>query len=105
MPTLKLPPLNLTPAEWENMAHPERMLMIAAQLCDVEHVQEEPIGSNRGPWVDQFLLDAHTDVGQPWCAAFVAYCLVQAGGVMHVLEPAAVLSWVGLSPRRRFLAP
>jgi len=99
--TPKIPPLNLTEAEWQSLRIPERMLMVAAQLCDVDHVHEEPPGSNRGPWIDTILEAARTDVGQPWCAAFVTYCLKFAGRDIYspdygkgVRYPASVASWV-----------
>lgn len=83
---------------------PERALYAAAYFADVVKVEEEPRGSNRGVWVDRFLKSAHTDVGQPWCAAFVTFCLQQAGWDpfahdLHdgVPEPAAVDSWAKFS--------
>jgi hypothetical protein len=67
--------------------------MIAAYFCDTLHVKEEPKGSNRGPWIDAFLLHAKTDVGQAWCAGFVWYCVTHAGIKPSVKLPAAVKSW------------
>lgn len=39
----------------------------------LKFVREVPPGSNRGPGVDDMLRACNTDVGQPWCAAFVGY--------------------------------
>lgn len=98
---VSIPPLNLTEAQWRRLPLVERMLMLAAQLCDVDKVREEPKGSNRGAWIDEFLKTARTDVGQPWCAAFVTYCLKMAGKDIFstsfgegVRYPASVASWV-----------
>lgn len=96
-----IPPDGLTTAEWRSSPLPERALMLAAQFCDVDHVHEEPIGSNRGAWVDTFLTYARAEPGEPWCAAFVAYCVGQAGRNVYapnygdgVRYPASVASWV-----------
>jgi len=98
---VKIPPLNLSEAEWKALRLPERALQVAAQLCDVDRVQEEPRGSNRGAWIDTFLTYARTDPGQAWCAAFVTYCVGMAGKNVFsesygkgVRYPASVVSWV-----------
>jgi CHAP domain-containing protein len=98
--TPQIPPLKLTESEWRGLAIAERALMLAAQFCDVDHVREDPIGSNRGSWVDAFLTYARAEPGQPWCAAFVAFCIGQAGKPVYsptygdgVRYPASVASW------------
>jgi hypothetical protein len=45
-------------------------------------VKEHPPGSNRGPEVDEFLRSVGLDPERkayPWCAAFVSWCVEQAG--------------------------
>ena len=47
-------------------------------------VQEIPIGSNWGIYVRQYLSYVNLRTPNPWCAAFVAYCLDNVGcDVMH----------------------
>ena len=63
-----------------HLAHLESALEFA-------DIKEEPINSNRGPAVDQFLdavglKPAGTDKGPPWCAAFVAFCLNDTDNVV-----------------------
>ncbi len=41
-------------------------------------VAEEPLGSNRGLWVDRFLAPSGLS-GVAWCAAFVSFVLREAG--------------------------
>src|SRR5215470_9413114 len=61
-------------------------------------VMEQPLGSNRGPQVDQYLRSAGVDPTQgsfPWCAAFVYFCFQQAakslGQDNPVIKTAGVL--------------
>lgn len=42
------------------------------------HVTESPAGSNRGPLID-IMQKAVGMIGQPWCGAFVFWCLKNAG--------------------------
>jgi uncharacterized protein (TIGR02594 family) len=42
-------------------------------------VKEEPLGSNSGPRVDEYLKYAGTTTPNAWCAAFVHWCLGQNG--------------------------
>jgi hypothetical protein len=60
------------------------------------HVREEPMGSNRGPEVDEYLRSAgKTPEGNhfPWCASFVYWCFNQAAktGENPVIQTAGVL--------------
>jgi hypothetical protein len=58
-------------------------------------VCEHPAGSNRGPQVDQYL--AACGLGgqaQPWCAAFVTWCLAHSGTHVAGFNTAYVPSWV-----------
>lgn len=72
---------------------PESLVQLAAYHADVLKVQEEPKGSNRGPWVDRYLSAAGVEPGQPWCASFVTFLLEQVGKMPAVSGPAAVRNW------------
>jgi hypothetical protein len=53
-------------------------------------VREEPLGSNRGPRVDQYLRSVGLDPTQgsfAWCAAFVYFCFDQACMGLSVKNP------------------
>jgi Putative peptidoglycan binding domain/CHAP domain len=53
-------------------------------------VMEQPLGSNRGPQVDQYLRSAGFDPTQgsfPWCAAFVYFCFQQAATSLGLANP------------------
>jgi len=53
-------------------------------------VMEDPLGSNRGPRVDQYLRSVGIDptTGSfPWCAAFVYFCFQQAANLLGVNNP------------------
>lgn len=41
--------------------------------------EEQPLGSNRGARVDQYLTAANAPSGSPWSVAFVTWCLQRAG--------------------------
>ena len=79
--------------EWAAWPLTEKLVQLAAYHCDVLKVQEDPIGSNRGPWVDIYLESAGASPGEPWCAAFVTYLLKQCGWSDFPSAPAAVSSW------------
>jgi len=62
-------------------------------------VEEQPKGSNSGPQVNAFLKSVGLPPGEPWCMAFVYYCvsnachqlnlpcpLIETGGVMDQWE-------------------
>jgi hypothetical protein len=53
-------------------------------------VMEQPLGSNRGPQVDQYLRSVGIDPAQgsfPWCAAFVYFCFQQAAITLGRANP------------------
>ncbi|MEO7649770.1 MAG: peptidoglycan-binding protein [Bryobacteraceae bacterium] len=53
-------------------------------------VMEKPLGSNRGPEVDQYLLRVGlnpTAGSYPWCAAFVYYCFDEASKALSRTNP------------------
>jgi hypothetical protein len=54
-------------------------------------VMESPLGSNRGPRVDQYLryVDLDPATGSyPWCAAFASWCFGQASTALEIADPA-----------------
>ena len=51
--------------------------------------REVPLGSNRGPMVDQYLQSVSPGLlGQPWCMAFVHWCFQQAAARHGMVNPA-----------------
>jgi lysozyme family protein len=52
-------------------------------------VMEVPLGSNRGPRVDEYMKSVDPELlGQPWCMAFIYFCFVQAAQRLGVANPA-----------------
>ena len=54
-------------------------------------VMENPLGSNRGPKVDEYLrsVGLNPSTGSfPWCAAFAYWCFQQAASSLHTSNPA-----------------
>jgi len=68
----------------------QRALIIAAGEL-AAGVHETPAGSNRGPQIDEYLRSRGADVGQRWCAAFVAWCITEAG--KQLTAPAPLNGW------------
>ena len=62
----------------------ERSLQIAISQLGV---QEQPKGSNAGPEVKQYLKSVGLSVGNPWCMAFVYWCVDQACKEMGLKNP------------------
>jgi hypothetical protein len=53
-------------------------------------VMEDPLGSNRGPRVDEYLRSVGLDPTQgsfSWCAAFVYFCFGQASSSLSLINP------------------
>jgi lysozyme family protein len=64
----------------------ERALAVASSQVGVREV---PLGSNRGPQVDQYLNAVGPGLlGEPWCMAFVYWCFAQAAAALNVPNPA-----------------
>jgi hypothetical protein len=97
---VRIPAAGVSQSAWEEASLAERALLIAADEADYWKTQEYPIGSNKGPRVDEFLRVARSVPGEPWCAAFVFWCLVKAGSVCKVPYPASVVSWVSWAKAR-----
>jgi hypothetical protein len=55
---------------------------------------KEDWGTNRGYWVNRFLLTAKSKPGNQWCAAFVAFCLDSAGVKSLKVRSALARSYV-----------
>jgi hypothetical protein len=54
-----------------------RILAFALDALE-NHVHEQPIGSNRGPQVDQYNEEAGVPLGSPWCLTFAYFCVHHA---------------------------
>ena len=55
-----------------------------------QHIREVPLGSNRGPRVDQYLRAAGIDPNTgsyPWCASFIVWCFDNAARGLGVTSP------------------
>jgi CHAP domain len=50
-------------------------------------VMEVPLGSNRGPMVDQYLQSTGTALGSFWCMAFVFWCFREAAAGTGMSNP------------------
>jgi len=55
-----------------------------------QQVREQPLGSNRGPRVDQYLRAAGIDPttgSYPWCAGFIVWCFDNAARQLGLASP------------------
>lgn len=79
---------------WKQADLAERAIHVARSQ-QKQGVQEFPKGSNWGPRVSLYLKVAGFVSPAPWCAAFVTWCLVEAGADIKKLpkNPASTLSW------------
>lgn len=93
-PIPRRPLPSISDADWQATPAYLRALFQAADLCDYYRVQEEPRGSNSGPWVSMFLRWAKSAPGNPWCAAVVDWCLETRGLKLTVPYPASCASWL-----------
>jgi lysozyme family protein len=67
----------------------QRVITVAAAE-EQQHVREVPLGSNRGPRVDQYLRSAGIDPGTgsyPWCASFIVWCFDNAARQLGLASP------------------
>ncbi|HWY19912.1 MAG TPA: peptidoglycan-binding domain-containing protein [Candidatus Acidoferrum sp.] len=75
-----------------NATAPSPLLTRTLQVASGEvGVLESPLGSNRGPRVDQYLTAVGLDPASgsyAWCAAFVYFCFQQAANALSVSNPA-----------------
>ena len=81
----------LSDSEYSRLPLPERALAQAAAKVGVRETRP-----NRGFWVQKFLASVGLGPGWAWCAAFVSWCLLEAGADKAKLPPrrAAVRDWV-----------
>jgi uncharacterized protein (TIGR02594 family) len=81
-----------TEAIWASSVLSERALFVARSQ-QKEGVKE--IGNNWGPVVKMYLAVAGIGSPAPWCAAFVTWCLLEAGANKKKLpkNPAATYFW------------
>lgn len=77
--------------------------MHVARSQERANVQEFPKGSNWGPVVKLYLRVAGWRSPAPWCAAFVAWCLIEAGADRKDLPRnlASVRSWIDWAKRTK----
>lgn len=75
-------------ATWEKLfpaiSFREKVVAVAKSY---DGVQEQPVGSNRGPEVSAFLASAGLPPGLPWCMAYVYHCLSKAAAAFRVPVP------------------
>jgi CHAP domain len=50
-------------------------------------VREKPLGSNRGPEVDEYLKSTGTPIGSFWCMAFVYFCYREGASKTGLANP------------------
>jgi len=75
-----------------NATAPSQLLAAVLQFASGEvGMMEDPLESNRGPRIDQYLRAVGLDPAAgsfPWCAAFVYFCFQQAANTLNVPNPA-----------------
>lgn len=63
-----------------------------AEIATAEYnasIQEEPLGSNKGPKVSQYLDSVNAGPVNPWCAAFISWVFKEAGAPLSCASAAA----------------
>lgn len=53
----------------------------------ISEVGVREVGRNRGQRIEEYLATVHLDPGDPWCAAFVAWCFARAAAERGVSSP------------------
>ncbi len=56
-------------------------------------ITESPRGSNRGPHIDDFLRFVGLQPGNPWCTAFVCYCVHKAAEELGIQTDFPKTAW------------
>jgi hypothetical protein len=87
---MKSPVSYLTDLQFSALPLGDRALHVARSQVGVKEV---PSGSNWGPMVKIFLAFAGWKSPQPWCAAFIGYCIVHAGGKKARLWKGLASTW------------
>ena len=84
---------SMTDDEWSKSTLQERVLRVASSCKGVKEV-----GNNAGTAVGKFLSSVGLGTGYSWCAAFVYWCLIQAGAdpkkLPHNRKAAGVINWI-----------
>ena len=71
-----------------NPTKPQSLLLTALQVAQSQiGVHEQPLGSNTGPEVNQYLASVGLKPGNSWCAAFVYWCYQQAAQSLGMANP------------------
>ena len=70
-----------TPVQTEGHLLAQRALQFAVSQIGV---REEPVGSNQGPMVNEYLKSTGTPPGSFWCMAFVHWCFMKAATELGV---------------------
>ncbi|MBC7841897.1 MAG: hypothetical protein H7099_06280 [Gemmatimonadaceae bacterium] len=58
--------------------------LISRAIADISAVVEEPLGSNRGPIIDEYNRRAGAPVGSYWCASAVGAWMIDCGFPMPI---------------------
>ncbi len=70
---------------------PDVLLVKAIEVAAAEEaigVREDPVGSNRGPRVDEYQIRCGLpSSGYPWCACFVYWCFDQSAQALGISNP------------------
>ena len=64
----------------------ETQLLVATVYLGLD-VEEEPLGSNLGYFVEEFQEDAGCNPGDAWCMAFIYSCHVKACRMQRIKKP------------------
>jgi hypothetical protein len=72
--------------------------------------REDPLGSNSGPEVDQYLASVGLRPGFSWCAAFAYWCYMRSAAILSTSNPCpksgSVLTiWDRIDPRCKSMTP
>lgn len=71
-----------------NDGAPVSLATLALQIAQGQLGQrEKPMGSNRGPMIDQYLAAVGLNPGYAWCQAFVYWCYLQAAEQLNISNP------------------
>lgn len=71
------------PAETSNELYDEVIRIAVGEIG----VCEDPLGSNEGERIDEYLRSVDMAPGYPWCAAFVYWCFMTASMNLYIRNP------------------
>lgn len=97
-------------APWLPPDTPELVAKIIRGAIERVAIHEQPLGSNRGPQIDDWNRLAGVSVGSYWCAAFVAAVWRDAGAALPPITPgqsnqADCDSWMRWAKRYGYFSP